>query len=603
MVEDVHSISTGRVAAADVARHSFGTLRRGFDPHEVRAYLELVARELMAREQREQDLRHDLEAAEERAKNPVIDESTLSAALGQQSASILRNAHGEAARIARQAEEEATALVREAQAHAAELRVEAESNIAERIAEAEISVAAVHQQAQEEVARLLESSRAEGERLVEKAREQGKAMIEEAQETRRRILTDMAQRRRAMTLQIEQFRAARDELAASVLGLRGSVDRVLVELEQADDRARTAAAEVARREEVVPPESKAPPTPPAVGLGEVEGRGSTTETSLEAGPSLLDHGQGEASAPSGEPGARDVVDEVEGLFARLRASQSADEATQTADLEGSAIATDSVPGAEDNASETVGAGVAGSPDPAGESELSRPSVGMADDVAEDAIRTRRALLLDPVIAQLARRTKRALQDDQNRLLDRLRSSSGAWTEELLPEEAEERLAYAEAVSDLLHDAFQAGATFSGELSMGIGNGSSVSDDAIVTEVVDRLSGSITALLRRRLTEVAADGDGGDAADRVGAAFREWRGERIERMVGDFALEAFSSGALAAVGPDAELRWVVGGTESPCADCDDNSLAGAVGAGEEFPTGHRHPPAHPGCRCLVVPTSA
>jgi len=26
----------------------------------------------------------------------------------------------------------------------------------------------------------------------------------------------------------------------------------------------------------------------------------------------------------------------------------------------------------------------------------------------------------------------------------------------------------------------------------------------------------------------------------------------------------------------------------------------VGAGAPFPTGHAHPPAHAGCRCLVAP---
>ena len=73
-------------------------------------------------------------------------------------------------------------------------------------------------------------------------------MVEQAQEARRRVLADMAQRRRAMTLQIEQFRAARDELAAAVLGLRDSVDVIVEDLSRADDAARAAAAEVARRQ-------------------------------------------------------------------------------------------------------------------------------------------------------------------------------------------------------------------------------------------------------------------------------------------------------------------------------------------------------------------
>ena len=45
---------------------------------------------------------------------------------------------------------------------------------------------------------------------------------------------------------------------------------------------------------------------------------------------------------------------------------------------------------------------------------------------------RRDELLGPVIAGLARRVKRALQDDQNDILDRLRSQGG-WKEGVLPD--------------------------------------------------------------------------------------------------------------------------------------------------------------------------
>jgi len=40
-------------------------------------------------------------------------------------------------------------------------------------------------------------------------------------------------------------------------------------------------------------------------------------------------------------------------------------------------------------------------------------------------------------------------------------------------------------------------------------------------------------------------------------------------------------------------------DGPCPDCDDNTLAGELPKGEEFPTGQLHPPAHAGCRCLLV----
>ena len=52
-----------------------------------------------------------------------------------------------------------------------------------------------------------------------------------------------------------------------------------------------------------------------------------------------------------------------------------------------------------------------------------------------------------------------------------------------------------------------------------------------------------------------------------------------------------------------LRWLVDNGGSPCPDAEDNSLAGLVVRGEPFPTGHCHPPAHPGCRCLLVPRAS
>ena len=152
MPEDIGSISSSRLSGADLSRHSFATVRRGFDAQEVRSFLEQVSRELAAGEQREEDLRRRLAEAEERAEHPVIDESTLTTALGQQSAQVLRNAHEEAARIALQAEETAAALVRDAQRLAAETQVQAESAAAERIAEAEIADAPCYQQAEQEAA-------------------------------------------------------------------------------------------------------------------------------------------------------------------------------------------------------------------------------------------------------------------------------------------------------------------------------------------------------------------------------------------------------------------------------------------------------------------
>jgi DivIVA domain-containing protein len=703
MSEDRPTISSSRVNAVDVARHSFGTVRRGFDPQEVRAYLEMVARELQNWEQREQELRHEVSEAVERARHPVLDEATLTSALGEQSAQVLRHAHEEAARIVAEAESEAARLVHEAQQRANEVQVGAESQAAERIAEIELAAGAVRQRADDDAAGLLEAARADGDALIARARDHGRSMIDQAQEARRRVLADMAQRRRALTLQIEQFRAARDALATAVLSVSDQVDEIVADLSRADDRARSAAAEVASRQPPEPSEAELLVEAEAavaaleadaelaaidqVGPEPSEHAEHAETPDVEATPGAGEHGQphvvpfddaaepgvvgpdpgedtGEvpstpgqrsstmATEPSGGrrpdrsgangnggrrnggagPAGPDEADpaveaqSVEELFARLRAGRGDDAAGTAGRHEGpdTVVIHDAVPAsAAGTASEATreatvaepaakpsarsaptavavdeGAASAGGNEPAPEDEAE------AEPSEEQRLLARRAELLDPVTAKLARRLKRALQDDQNHLLDRLRATNGQWSEEALGAEEEQRARYAEASVALLREAVAAGIAFGSEPTGGRARKApAVPDDKAARAAADALARTVVTLLRRRFVGSEGAPEGVDDAERVGAAYREWRGERIERLVGDQAVHAFSAGVLMAAKKGSGIRWVLGGDGEPCADCDDNALSGVLAPGEEFPTGHFHPPAHPGCRCLVAPTPA
>jgi hypothetical protein len=86
---------------------------------------------------------------------------------------------------------------------------------------------------------------------------------------------------------------------------------------------------------------------------------------------------------------------------------------------------------------------------------------------------------------------------------------------------------------------------------------------------------------------------------VSACYREWKTQRLDALARAAAAAAFGRGAFAAVPAGVPLRWVVDDDGGPCPDCDDNALAGALPRGEAFPTGQLHPPAHPGCRCVLV----
>jgi DivIVA domain-containing protein len=151
MPEGRSPISSARVTAGDIARHSFAIVRRGFDVDEVKTYLQTVARSIEVLEQREQELRTAVAEADERAAHPVVDEATLTASLGQHSAQILRHAHDEAAKIVVQAQEGASSLLREAQSRANEIQERSEGASAERVAEAELMMATAREEARVEV--------------------------------------------------------------------------------------------------------------------------------------------------------------------------------------------------------------------------------------------------------------------------------------------------------------------------------------------------------------------------------------------------------------------------------------------------------------------
>ncbi len=96
-----------------------------------------------------------------------------------------------------------------------------------------------------------------------------------------------------------------------------------------------------------------------------------------------------------------------------------------------------------------------------------------------------------------------------------------------------------------------------------------------------------------------DGDEDELTALIRSGYREWKTQQIAELVRHHVLLAFSQGQYSAMPADATMQWVIDDSGAPCPDAEDNALAGAVAKGEAFPTGHCYPPAHPGCRCLVV----
>jgi hypothetical protein len=280
---------------------------------------------------------------------------------------------------------------------------------------------------------------------------------------------------------------------------------------------------------------------------------------------------------------------VDELFARIRAEHETDGGSDALEAE-KTPATD-VP---ESAAEVVAAADQ-TPTPTDE------DAGSEDQPPDDRhpAAAQRDQMIEPIVSSLARRLKRALQDSQNDLLDNLRSHGSSLSSDLLPAEVEQVDTLATAALPTLEEAAEAGVSFAG-----VAAGQRPRAD-LLAGIAHELAESVVGPLRRRLADggaALADADETAAIEHVGGAFREWKGERVERLAGDHVVAAFSAGTLSAVEAEpAQLEWVAvtGGGDAPCPDCEDNGLNGPQQPGEKFPTGHLRPPAHPGCRCLLV----
>ncbi|HWE54890.1 MAG TPA: DivIVA domain-containing protein [Acidimicrobiales bacterium] len=226
----------------------------------------------------------------------------------------------------------------------------------------------------------------------------------------------------------------------------------------------------------------------------------------------------------------------------------------------------------------------------------------AEPIDDETLLQAREFAIVDLEVTLTRRLKRALQDEQNDVLDRLRSLKGEPTSaRLLPTGEDQVARYAEASRSLLAEAAVAGTQFAGEA---LGRPDLPEVDVDVADLSNDCGSAIVSVLRRQL-EQAISGSGDDQAvlvESMGAAYREWKTQRIERLAGDILSAAFARGTWSATPDGVTFRWLVEDVDGPCPDCDDDALAGGLPKGEAFPTGQHHPPAHSGCRCLLIPTA-
>ncbi len=555
-------LSTARQSSAEIARMNFTTVRKGgYDPNEVRIQLESVAREMGHLEARIRELQDQLSEAQRRAANPTFDEATLAGALGAQSAAILRSAHEEAGRVTAEAQERSAQVFTESQQRSSAHLIEAQERAAALVSEAESTAAQIDHDARLAAERLVESAKVNGEALVEGAREQGRAIVEQSYEARKAVLNDLAVNRKALQIQIEQLRAARDLLATFVASVQDQVEGVLSGINNSDEVARNAALEVLRLRPNVPEPSEEevlagtplrqvaePQLQEATDLpSEARPRARKATKEVATGVESVT----EVSMLDDDGSGTDVVNEI---FARLRKA--------TLEERGAA------------------------PVP----KRANPAPAKAVTATGELFERRDAALAES-LAVLTRKVKRALQDDQNIMLERLRDVKAMITTEL-EDEHEQRARYADAALDALSNAAAAGVQFAKDEAGVSGN---AVDQAALTDCAADLAVTIVLALRKRILTDAS----GDGPDRANAAYKEWRGARVERLCTDAARRALSIGVVAA-SHGRHVRFFVAPSDAPCDACAMDAASGERPAGTNFPSGSAFPPLHAGCACAVLP---
>jgi DivIVA domain-containing protein len=609
---------------ASVAEAGFGTSRRGYNTDEVRAFLTSVAAEMSRLKERERQLEAELRAARAAPERTELDDDTVATLLGEETLRVLQTARESASQIKVRAEETAARTMREAHDDANRLR----------------------QEAQIEAARRRHDAQSEAEAEVALAKQQGREMVNEARAYRERVLADLERRTKLARQHIEELAHGRDRLI------------------QVFERARLVAVDVtsdldsfAGPEEFVSFSPTTGPVPlmvPASKLDEPDqpagGQPDDADTTASTGiysaadDELADHAPTD-DAPTGDGGTAQADDGDESTSdptAALRhladePVESIERADDAADGDADArpdhgdtpeptpsakasdtnvvalfrdrVATDESPDVDGifarlrSDAEPVAATEPAQPAEVAEGEPDPAPHADPDAAPEPTPFTRRDEALVPLILTAARKLKRVLADEQNGALDTLRRRQPVTGLDAIAAALDVHVAgYVNVIADELAAAAAAGA---GELG--------AKDTKTLRRTLDKAGAlesartlvrtDLVTPLRDRLERSIADGSGDneDITRRVRAVYREWKTQHIDDQLDDVFRYAFGGGLAVTVEPGTALAWTIDPSQAACADCEDNSLAGAVASGESFPTGHTSAPAHPGCRCLTLPS--
>lgn len=611
--------TSGRISPDEIVSRAFSTSFRGLAEGEVRAWLKRVAADVAGLRERERELLEQVSDLRRQSTEPVeVTEERLLAALGEETARVLRAAQGAAEDIRRKAEERVARLVHDAQEEARRIREEAEGILETRTGEADATADELLREAGEFAARVrsdAETHAAElrarvGQEAVERAeaaRAAGREIVEEAQAVRERVLSDLATRRALLQTQLEELRGGRDRLLDAYRTVKRTLDEATDALAQVESRASSElpgvplppltdidallasfaqvdAVAASLAEEITASEPPDPELPENREVEVVETVASRPEIEPE-----VEAPKSAAELPVPDMGAEgSSPSEVEALFARLRGAA----VSEPAEVGEPVAVDDDVVAEADSEVEPEVEEV----DP-GDSE-GEPGVDEGDPEVEEGFLQRRDQVLDPLAAGLLRKLKRSMQDEQNGVLDSLRRHRGPMAsldaEGLFPSQEDQLKTCTDMVASVLAQSYEAG--------HGMSRAKHDGDTSVSQEMAELLAQALVVPLRERVVAGASEAvtlgeEQSGIAERINARYREWKARLVEPVIRDALAAAFTRGLYDGFAPGTMLRWIVD-DDAACPDCDDNALD-VTERGSLFPTGQAFPPAHPGCRCTIA----
>ena len=615
---------------AAVGSAQFSVARRGFEQEEVRDLLRGVSAELARLQERERFLESELRAMQTRGLSApgALDEEMVTALLGEETARVLTAAREAAKQQIARAAETAERLVREASSDAARIRQEAEI----------------------ESSRQRNDAVADVEAEIELAKQQGREMVIEAREYREKVLSELARRRELAREQIEHLIHDRDRLVAAFDRARLAANDVVGDLTEFDELSEEVARisglstpvdatapiffDHTKDPDAIPQSSESIEVEKVVGVIAESIDSTTIETAeifetteiigvvevledeevTEEIPDTTVVAMHEAPAgmsehPSSEPPAQEHIAEVVQLFGKKRKEAEAPQPTTEVvepPVEAAkvievveakkqpAITTPQKKSVDDlfaRLKQTSTAEVA---------RTTKPKVVVPK--VDQGVFDHRDEVLEPILVLITRKMKRVLADEENSMLTYLQGKKSVVAlEKVLPSADEHLQIYVEALSEDVISAAMAGAqSLSKSLKADLRK--RVTRSAVMQVVSRIMDESTIRPLREKIQRAVeqSNGDKDEMSNLIRSVYREMKMQRVEQQVSDIARMAYSRGAYLVLDQGTQVCWMVDPNGPSCADAEDNSLAGSTDLGSEFPTGHVHPTAHAGCRCLIAP---